>query len=118
MQGLGEFATIAYPACLMECLEFWAYGIMFVMAGLLPNAAPAVAALGIVIEIYDVAAMLYLAQLVTLSTRCVAMSCSIGSPWITSYPLQYGQSTCCFSIPIRNTSCTCCMTQPCGGELA
>ncbi|MCJ1429726.1 hypothetical protein MMC29_007641 [Sticta canariensis] len=52
----------------MECLEFWFYGISIVLAGDLPDAAQAVAALGAVIEVYDIVVMPFLAQLLTLST--------------------------------------------------
>ena len=53
----------------MECLEFWLYGIMFILAGNLPDAAQALAALGAAMEVYDVVIMAPLAQLITLSTR-------------------------------------------------
>ena len=69
MQGLWEFARLAWPACFMECLETWFYGVCCVLAGLLPNGAQAVAAFGVLFEVYDIIFVGFMAQLITLSTR-------------------------------------------------
>ena len=71
IQGLGGFARLAYPAACMECFEVWAYGLMIMLAGLLPDPAQVVGALGITMELYDCLIQTAFAQSITLSTRSV-----------------------------------------------
>ncbi|KAI3416617.1 uncharacterized protein J3R85_015334, partial [Psidium guajava] len=48
-----EWSTIlwlAIPSCISVCLEWWWYELMIVLAGVLPNAAEAVGAMGVLIQ--------------------------------------------------------------------
>ncbi|XP_057529828.1 protein DETOXIFICATION 49-like [Amaranthus tricolor] len=42
--------SLAIPNCISVCLEWWWYELMIVMSGLLPNAADAVATMGLLIQ--------------------------------------------------------------------
>ncbi|KAL2906237.1 Protein DETOXIFICATION 51 [Bienertia sinuspersici] len=42
--------ALAIPNCISVCLEWWWYELMIVMSGLLPNAADAVATMGLLIQ--------------------------------------------------------------------
>ncbi|KNA14428.1 hypothetical protein SOVF_107520 [Spinacia oleracea] len=48
--GWSTILSLAIPNCISVCLEWWWYELMIVMSGLLPNAADAVASMGLLIQ--------------------------------------------------------------------
>eukprot|EP00892_Ulva_mutabilis_P009491 jgi/Ulvmu1/6914/UM031_0121.1 len=64
-----RFASLAYPAALMRCMESFCYSGMTVIAGLLPAGATAVSAIGVAFNIYGVLFMAFLGQAVSVGTR-------------------------------------------------
>ncbi|XP_021752695.1 protein DETOXIFICATION 49-like [Chenopodium quinoa] len=48
--GWSTILSLAIPNCISVCLEWWWYELMIVMSGLLPNAADAVATMGLLIQ--------------------------------------------------------------------
>ncbi|KAL9229763.1 hypothetical protein vseg_005196 [Gypsophila vaccaria] len=49
-KGWSVILNLGIPNCISVCLEWWWYELMIVMSGLLPNAADAVATMGILIQ--------------------------------------------------------------------
>lgn len=52
LQGWGQIVQLAYPACFMKCIESWTFSGMLLVAGLLPQATIAVAAISVSFNCY------------------------------------------------------------------
>lgn len=52
LSGWGEIAQLAYPACIMKCIEGWTFSGAILVAGLLPDATVAVAAISVSFSCY------------------------------------------------------------------
>ncbi len=51
-QAWTQFARLSYPACLMRCAESWAFSLMTLAAGRLPNPGTSVAAVSVSFNLY------------------------------------------------------------------
>ncbi|XP_059623869.1 protein DETOXIFICATION 49-like [Cornus florida] len=86
--------SLAIPSCVSVCLEWWWYELMIVLSGILPNAAEAMAAMGILLQATSFAYIFPSSMSLAASTRVgnelganqprkarisslVALSCSI-----------------------------------------
>ncbi|KAK3416205.1 hypothetical protein EUGRSUZ_H01657, partial [Eucalyptus grandis] len=77
-----EWSTIlwlAIPSCISVCLEWWWYELMIVLAGVLPNAADAVSAMGVLIQ---ATALIYIFP----SSLGLALSARVGNELGASRP--------------------------------
>ncbi|KAL4857142.1 Protein DETOXIFICATION 15 [Chlorella vulgaris] len=52
LSGWRQFAGLAYASAAMKCVESWAFSLMGVLAGWLPGAAQAVAAISVAFNLY------------------------------------------------------------------
>ncbi|CAL8463544.1 g3078 [Coccomyxa elongata] len=65
----GEFARLAYSSCFMKVAESWAFGMIVLLAGLLPDPDRSVASASITFNAYGITYMVFLAQSIAVSTR-------------------------------------------------
>lgn len=70
VQRWGEFARLAYSSCFMKVAESWAFGMIVLLAGLLPDPDRSVASASITFNAYGITYMVFLAQSIAVSTRC------------------------------------------------
>ena len=80
-QDWGEMARLAYPACVMKCIESWTFSGVLLVAGLLPGATVAVAAISVSFNCYGLLYMPFLSFGMAVCTRCAACAaCSCDPP--------------------------------------
>ncbi|KAK9917743.1 hypothetical protein WJX75_007734 [Coccomyxa subellipsoidea] len=65
----GEFSRLAYSACFMKVAESWAFGMLVLLAGLLPDPDRSVASVSVAFNAYGITYMVFLAQSIAVSTR-------------------------------------------------
>ncbi|EIE27606.1 MATE efflux family protein [Coccomyxa subellipsoidea C-169] len=65
----GEFARLAYSSCFMKVAESWAFGMIVLLAGLMPDPDRSVASASITFNAYGITYMVFLAQSIAVSTR-------------------------------------------------
>lgn len=70
LQRWGEFGRLAYSSCFMKVAESWAFGMIVLLAGLLPDPDRSVASASITFNAYGVTFMVFLAESIAVSTRC------------------------------------------------
>ena len=70
VQRWGEFSRLAYSACFMKVAESWAFGMLVLLAGLLPDPDRSVASVSVAFNAYGITYMVFLAQSIAVSTRC------------------------------------------------
>jgi hypothetical protein len=71
-QSWGEMAQLAYPACVMKCLESWTFSGVLLIAGLLPDATVAVAAISVSFNCYGLLYMPFSSFGMAVCTRCAS----------------------------------------------
>ncbi|KAL9245789.1 hypothetical protein vseg_019399 [Gypsophila vaccaria] len=108
-KGWSIILSLAIPSCISVCLEWWWYELMIVMSGLLPNAADAVATMGILIQ---ATSLIYIFP----SSLSLAVSTRVGNELGGGHPTKAKTSSnisiCCaiatsivalsFSVTFRN----------------
>lgn len=70
VQRWGEFARLAYSSSFMKVAESWAFGMIVLLAGLLPDPDRSVASASITFNAYGITYMVFMAQSIAVSTRC------------------------------------------------
>lgn len=65
----GEYLVYGGPAALMICLEWWAYEVIIIMAGWLPNAEVALSVMGICLNLVGWVYMMPLGLASAVNTR-------------------------------------------------
>jgi MATE family multidrug resistance protein len=65
-------AQLAYPACVMKCLESWTFSGVLLIAGLLPDATVSVAAISVSFNCYGLLYMPFSSFGMAVCTRCGA----------------------------------------------
>jgi MATE family multidrug resistance protein len=63
------FARLAYSACFMKVAESWAFGMLVLLSGLLPDPDRSVASTSIAFNCYGITYMIFLAESISVSTR-------------------------------------------------
>lgn len=69
LAGWRQFGRLAYASAAMKCVESWSFSLMNVLAGWLPGAAQAVAALSVAFNLYGILFMGFSAFAMAASTR-------------------------------------------------
>ncbi|KAI7842583.1 hypothetical protein COHA_003687 [Chlorella ohadii] len=69
LQGWRTFAGLAYASAAMKCIESWSFSLMNVLAGWLPGAAQAVAAISVAFNLYGILFMGFSSFAMAASTR-------------------------------------------------
>lgn len=68
---------LAYPACFMKCIESWTFSGMLLVAGLLPQATIAVAAISVSFNCYGLLYMPFCSFGMAVCTRCArSLACA------------------------------------------
>ncbi|KAK9815228.1 hypothetical protein WJX72_000308 [[Myrmecia] bisecta] len=63
------FARLAYPSCLMKCVESWSFSLMTLVAGLLPDPDSAVAAIAVAFNLYGILFMAFVSVSIAVTVR-------------------------------------------------
>ncbi|KAK9842256.1 hypothetical protein WJX81_002908 [Elliptochloris bilobata] len=69
LSGWAQIVQLAYPACFMKCIESWTFSGMLLVAGLLPDATVAVAAISVAFNCYGLLYMPFVSFGMAVCTR-------------------------------------------------
>ena len=69
VRGIPEFLTLGVPGMLQLCFEWWAFEIMSLLCGVLPNAVAAIGANAVIQNILSIVYMFHLGLSVSCNVR-------------------------------------------------